>query len=76
MLAHLRLMPHIEVERKLKEMTQHRWRFVFKVSPPSLRLRGAELLHEAVCGSQDHLTSPPNAVNSLVHGICTGKSAT
>ena len=33
MLAHLRLMPESEVRRKLLEMQQHRWRFVFKVPP-------------------------------------------
>ena len=32
MLAHLRLMPEIEVRRKLAEMQRHRWRFVFKAS--------------------------------------------
>lgn len=31
MLAHLRQMPESEVRRKLRDMQQHRWRFVFKV---------------------------------------------
>ena len=97
MLAHLRLMPHSEVDRKLREMRQHRWRFVFKVRPrlvelPLPCLVGWWLLasFRAACWLppmlqrkssrqarlQDQITDPPNAVNSLVRGICTGKSAT